>query len=341
PVLEPGYLDAGDDHVHVAFANELTRIWQGEHRALGWSRLYATGAPIFLLRPPGFYVVVALCHLVTGLTIEQAHKLVVVLGFALYPLTVYAGARLLGLGFWEAILSGLLALLPISAWGHTLTAYQHLGVHKQMLAILLFPMAVGAAWSVLRTGHHGFLFAVLSTGVLLTHPYIAYCLALLIPAMLLALSTLEPRWDWRRTLTQTALWSVPALLMSLVWLLPFYSSPEIQQISPFAGVRAEFDVVVCTVAETLRQFFLGGVLDTTRYAGPFGANEWGWSSNSDQLRVPLLTVLTVGGWVAAMARPRRAADAFLGFAFMAGTLLFVGPDDFPLLDRVPFASKFQ
>src|SRR5439155_20846779 len=64
PVLEPGYLDAGDDHVHVAFANELTRIWQGEHRALGWSRLYATGAPIFLLRPPGFYVVVSLCHVV-------------------------------------------------------------------------------------------------------------------------------------------------------------------------------------------------------------------------------------------------------------------------------------
>src|SRR5262245_58038412 len=78
PALAPGFLDAGDDHVHVAFENELARIWRDAHQVFGWNRLYATGAPMFLLRPPGLYFAVVLCHFVSGLPIEQAHKLVVV-----------------------------------------------------------------------------------------------------------------------------------------------------------------------------------------------------------------------------------------------------------------------
>ncbi|MFC1837411.1 hypothetical protein ACFLYW_01865, partial [Thermodesulfobacteriota bacterium] len=80
PTMSPGYLNAGDDHIHVAFANEIAKIWKEEGRLLGWSRLYATGSPIFILRPPGFYMATAVTHFLTGVTVEEALKLVVMLG---------------------------------------------------------------------------------------------------------------------------------------------------------------------------------------------------------------------------------------------------------------------
>ena len=144
PTLSDGYLNAGDDHVHVAFVNELIRIWQGEGRFLGWNQLYAVGTPIFILRPPGFYAVTAATHFLSGFTAEESLKLVVLFGFSLYPITIFWGGRLLGMGLVASLGAALLSPLAISLWGHTIDAYQYLGVYKQQFAILLFPLAVGS-----------------------------------------------------------------------------------------------------------------------------------------------------------------------------------------------------
>ena len=152
PTLSDGYLNAGDDHVHVAFVNELIRIWQGEGRFLGWNQLYAVGTPIFILRPPGFYAVTAATHFLSGFTAEESLKLVVLFGFSLYPITIFFGGRLLGMGLVASLGAALLSPLAISLWGHTIDAYQYLGVYKQQLAILLFPLAVGSLWRLFKTG---------------------------------------------------------------------------------------------------------------------------------------------------------------------------------------------
>ncbi|MBW2485064.1 MAG: hypothetical protein JRF05_06870, partial [Deltaproteobacteria bacterium] len=347
PTMSPGYLNAGDDHIHVAFANELARIWQEEGKLLGWSRLYATGSPIFILRPPGFYMATVMTHFLTGITVEQALKMVVLFGFCLYPLTIFIGSRLLGLGFWASVFGGMLSVLPISLWGHTFDAYQYLGVHKQLLAILFFPMAVGSLWNLLKDGKTGLLFAVSFAIMFITHPYIAYCFTLLTPCMLFALVCLEPDWHWQKRIKEAMLWSIPALLFVCIWLIPFVFSDEIQVIDPFLSRRKAFDVVVSTTAETFRQFFLGGIFDTTRFAGPFGGidwisgNEWGWIPNKKFFRIPIISILCFVGWLVMFIRPKRAVHGFLGMAFLVAFLLFIGPDDFPFLDAIPFAKKFQ
>ncbi|OQY55976.1 MAG: hypothetical protein B6245_19010 [Desulfobacteraceae bacterium 4572_88] len=347
PTLNEGYLNAGDDHVHVAFSNELSQIWSGEGKALGWSRLYASGAPIFLLRPPGLYTAVCAVHFLTGLSVEQSLKVVVLFGFCLYPLAIFIGGRLLGLGFGASLFAGMLAPLPISLWGHTIDAYQYLGIHKQLLAILIFPIATGALWRLLKDGKYGLMFALLFAMMFMTHPYIAYCFALLVPCMLIALVSIEPQWNWKQGILKTTLWSVPAVLLLSIWLIPFVSSQEIQVADPFLSRRKSFDVVVCTTAETFRQFFLGGILDTTRFADPFGGtdwiagNEWGWRSNRMWFRFPILSLLAFVGWLITVIRPRSAVRGFLGLAFLLASLLFIGPDDFPFLDWIPNAKKFQ
>ncbi|MCX5852514.1 MAG: hypothetical protein NT072_10760 [Deltaproteobacteria bacterium] len=347
PVLSEGYLNAGDDHVHVAFANEVVRVWKAEGRVLGWNGLYGAGTPIFLMRPPGFYVAVAAVHILTGITVEQALKIVVFLGLSLFPLTVFWGGRLLGLGFGASLAAGVLSLLPVSLWGHTIDAYHYLGIHKQLIAIALFPVAAGSLWSLLREGKHGALYAGTFAVIFITHPYIAYCFVFLIPCALVALASMEESWKWKQTLGRGALCSLVAALLISAWLVPFVSSPEIQAMDPYQSRRTAFEVTVCSTTETLRQFVLGGVLDTTRFAGPFGGanwipgNEWGWRDNGKVFRFPILTVLSFIGWAMVFRRPKRSIHGFLSLSLLAAMLLFIGPDDFPFLDMIPFAGQFQ
>lgn len=341
PVFSEGYLNAGDDHIHVAYSNELKRIWQEEGRPFGWSRLYGAGAPIFMLRPPGFYQATYALHCLSGLSVEESLKIVVIFGFCLYPLTVFIGARLLGIGFSGALFAGMLSPLGISLWGHTIDAYQYLGVHKQLLAILFFPIAVGSNWQVLKNGKYGILFALSFAAVFLSHPYIAYCFALLVPLMFIALIAIEPQWNWKRGLLQSVLWSMPVLLWIGVWLLPFITSPEIQNYNPYLERRDDFDVVVLTTAETLRQYFLGGILDTTAFAEPFGDHEWGWLNNGTWFRFPLITVLSFVGWIMMAIKPKSPDRGFMALSFLAAIILFIGPDDFPWLEWIPFSEQFQ
>ena len=347
PTLNDGYLNAGDDHVHVAFANELVRIWQGEGRFLGWNQLYAAGTPIFILRPPGFYAVTAATHFLSGLTVEESLKLVVLFGFSLYPISIFLGGRLLGMGLGASLGAALLSPLAISLWGHSIDAYQYLGVYKQELAILLFPLAVGSLWRLFKTGEHGLLFAVVFPFMFITHPYIAFCFTLLAPCMLVSLAALEPNWNWKATFIRTSLWAIPAVCLVGIWLIPFVTSPEAQVFDPYLSRRNHFDVIVSTTAETLRQLFLGGIFDTTRFSGPLGGTEWiagaewGWIKNDQFWRFPVITTFAVIGWIVVLVRCNSPLRAFLSLSFLLSLVIFMGPDDFPLIDYIPFAKQFQ
>ena len=342
PALLPGYLLAGDDHIHVATANELRRVLLGEQRVLGWNTLFGSGAPMFLLRPPGMYVATVAAHLLLGLKIEAALKLLVLVGLAFYPISMFAGCRLLQLDFFASLCAAVLSPLAISLWGHTIDAYHYLGLHKQLLAILFFPLTVGTLWQLLRYGRCGPAFALLFPAVFLTHPYIAYCLALLIPAMLLACVCGSERWDWLSALSRSVFWAFVALLICGWWLIPFFSSPEIQQAAPYLSARKYFDVTVATVSETLLQLGLGSILDTSAWIGPFGAHEWGWLDNARTLRAPIVTVCALVGLATAVVKIGRVPQsAFIVFACCSAFAVFCGPDDFPLLDAIPFAAKFQ
>ncbi len=345
--FNPGYLNAGDDHIHVAFSNELKKIWGEEGRVLGWSKLYATGAPIFMMRPPGFYIITNIIHFFTGLTIEESLKVAVAFGFCLFPLSIFICGRLLGLGFGASLFAGLLSPLSISLWGHSIDAYQYLGIHKQLFAILIFPIAVGSLWRLMKNGDCGLLFAVSFPFMFVTHPYIAYTFVLISPFMIIALITQESDWDWQKGISQCMLWSIPALFFLSFWLLPFMFSPETQVIDPYLTLRKAFDVVVCTTSETLRQFFLGGIFDTTRFAGPFGGitwvkgNEFGWLSNSTWFRFPVITLFSFIGLLIVIIKSKSSIRGFLSLCFFFAMVLFIGPDDFPVLDIIPFAKKFQ
>ena len=132
-----------------------------------------------------------------------------------------------------------------------------------------------------------------------------------------------------------------------IWLIPFATSPEAQVFDPYLSRRNHFDVIVSTTAETLRQLFLGGIFDTTRFSGPFGGTEWiadaewGWIKNDQFWRFPVITTFAVIGWIVVLVRCNSPLRAFLGLSFLLSLVIFMGPDDFPLIDYIPFAKQFQ
>ncbi|MBF0225197.1 MAG: hypothetical protein HQK76_07050 [Desulfobacterales bacterium] len=341
-ILNDGYINAGDDHIHVGYSNELKRICDEEGRLFGWSRLYAAGAPIFLLRPPGFYFITFFLSKLSNLTIEQSIKIVVLFGFCLYPLSVFIGTRLLGLGYFCSLFAAILSPLPISLWGHTVESYQYLGVYKQLIAILLFPILIGSFWRVLKFGTFGILYAFSFFVVFITHPYMAYCFALLTPLMIISLLN-DKDWSLKKGIKDAFLWSLPAILWVGLWLIPFVTSQEIMTYKPYsAGRRANFEVTVLTSAETLRQYFLGGILDTTQFAGKFGGEHiWAWLDNSKYFRIPIISIFSFLGLIFTVFNKKSSVKAFIALTFMFSFFIFIGPDDFPFLDLIPFSYEFQ
>jgi hypothetical protein len=340
PSFEPGNLNTGDGHIHISIASELLSLVRDQHRALGWNGLYGPGSPMFLLRPPGVYLAAVLTHALTTFPIEESLKLLVVLGWSLYPLSVFWGCRLLQLDRKTSLLAASLSPLGISAWGNTLDAYHTLGVYKQLLAILLFPPAVGSLWRLLASRRWGMMFGFIFPLVFVTHPYVAYCVALLVPAMLLAFAS-GRRWNWAAGLLAAAGCAIPAGLMIGWWTIPFFSSHEIQQSAPFFYARKDFSVVLCTLTETLRQLLVGGILDTSRWGGVFGGNDdWAWRDNGAHFRLPIVSIVCLLGLVMTVSRRRSRPHIFVALAFITAFALLTGPDDFPILDAIPFATKF-
>lgn len=343
PVLEPGYNRAGDDPIHVAYEHELANIVKAEGHPLGWSYLYGVGAPIFIFRPPLFYyAALAVEALGFGvLTLPVAHKLVFVLALCLFPLSLYLGLRKLDCDRIEAGAASMMALFPISTFGHTLDAYFSLGLAKQLIAISLFPFVLGAAHaalvrrgSVVRAGFWAGL-------AFLSHPYVGFCLFLVLGLdILLLISGRGPR---AAVPAVARLCGIGLLLVgiSAFYTIPMYTSPEIQRIGGYTGSwRSGFEVICETTTRTVLHFVNGSLLDSTA-AGRFGGGEWGWHDNSRYFRWPALSWLAVAGWIVALFRLRRPGYALLAAGLPASLLFFSGPDDVPQLAWIPFQDQFQ
>ena len=252
PILQAGYNDAGDDPVHVAYEHELEDILQERGRLHGWSYLYGVGAPIFLFRPPGFYTVVVLLHriLFPWLPLFQVHNLTYLLAFALYPPAVYFMARRFELDPLPSGIAAAFSITAISPWGHTLDAYFGLGLAKQALAILMFPVGLGLLFPLVFRGRGVFLFPWVLAFLFFNHPYMAYELVLA-GGVLLLLRAARPVMALAAG-GRLALAGAVSAGMVAVYVIPMFSSPEIARTTPFSSTwRHGFEVVCSTTVRTV------------------------------------------------------------------------------------------
>jgi len=344
PFLEEGYSPAGDDCVHISYSAALREIVTERGKLFGWSYLYGAGAPIFIFRPPGFYLASVALDLGMGgwLDLVTAHKLVYVLALALYPLAVYYLLAKFGFPRLVAGIGSLLALAPVSTWGHTLDAYFDLGLAKQALALLLFPFLLGKLHGIMRRRDSIFPGALLFGLVFLSHPYMAlsatWCAGLYLVLHLVAFPFRETlRALWR----SLAVFTVGILLIGF-WIVPFYSSPEIHPTTAYLSQsRHGFSVMTDTAVGTVRHLLDGSLFDAPA-PEPFGSGSvWAWRDNSRFGRPPALTYAALLGLAFLLAGFRSFRNLYFFCGFVFALLIFMGPDDLPVLRLIPFQEQFQ
>lgn len=345
--LDRGALAAGDDAIHSALTIESGKVLAERGRFFDWSYLYGLGSPMFIFRPPGFYAVVHLLHLGSGglIPLMEAHKLAFAIGFMLYPLAVFYLLRKFRFSPLTCGFGALLALAPVSTFGHTLDAYYDLGMAKQLFAILLFPFALGKLHGIVTRGERLFPGMLLFGLVFINHPYLAWSLTLVGGIYLLVHALSEPRpARWLPAAAKTGAVIVAGTLLSAFWLVPLYRSGEIQPVESFSSAfRSDFDVRTETAATLTRQYLDGSLLDRTAQPGEVvgKGSVWAWRDNSAGKRWPVLSWCSLLGLAVLLARRPGREAAFFAAGWIASVLIFLGPDDIPLLRLIPFQDQFQ
>ena len=177
--LAVAYLD--DSSVHeqmVRFATELLRA--GELPLTSWFPYLGEGSPQFLHYQSLPAIITGAAGLVVGPDVAFRWSLYLLL--SLWPVSVYLGGRLLGLGRLGAGCAAVMAPFLVSATGIGYEQHAYVwagfGVWTQLWASMTLPLAWGLSWRAIRQGR-GYLAAVAAVALTTALHYETGYLALL------------------------------------------------------------------------------------------------------------------------------------------------------------------
>ncbi len=346
-VLTGRFIQAGDSFWH--YANEIHML-RSISAGRGMFDCFARGMglPLASFYQPLLYIIVVIAKLwCPFFSIFTWHNIIVCLLFTIYPLSVYFMVRSFRFDRLTAGLASLLALLPVSGWGHTLDAYFWVGLHTQLIGAVGFPLALGAmhrlTWSKQQRRYMIMLMASLA-GVVAGHAVFAVLLLYTLVVYVLLFLV----WRGRKTcLLMMRKWIVCGLMAVMLiafWLIPFIQFNAQYKFIPESQRSFSPLAVSLTIKQSVETFLYGELLDTNHAESPlFGGGEEGfrWSMNQSFARWRLFTILTIIGGIILMLRARRFREFLWLISFMWGCVLFVGSDDLPWLRFLPFAKNFQ
>lgn len=314
-----------------AFHLQMVRWADGQiHRGRvpfdGWYPWLSLGSSFFRHYQSLPETLTAYAAAATGAADRTAYVWLLYLLLATWPISVYAGSRLLGWGQWTAAGSAVTASLLVFVapgygaygfeWGSYI--YSGTGLYGQLWAMWLLPLAWGLTWRSVRDGR---LFAAAAIAVALTiacHFIAGYLALLTIGVWVLALGVgrVLPR------LLRAAVVAGGALLIAL-WVLV-----------PLIGGRTWTNS---------SEYFRGTVFDDS-----YGAHSvLGWLVRGELFdgsqRFPVVSVLAAVGLVVCVWRAWRdpRARALLGVSALS-LVLFCGRHALgPVLSWLPGSADVQ
>ena len=308
-----------DGSVHAALIRWATQRWSAGRIPLdGWFPYLTTGAPLI-------HNIEALPHIVAGLFGaaiggNTAYSLSNYLLIAVWPLSVYAGARLLGWRPHAALAAAAIApfVASVTGYGYEFGSYTFagLGLWTQAWAMVLLPPTLGLTWRAVNEGGKLFLPALALAATLSCHVVTGYFAILALGVWLIVGGSGA---GWRRAAGRTLALAGVALATN-AWML----IPRLQD-----GRWAVDD----------------GFTTGTFWRNSFGLpRELGWlfagklfDAGSSGTRVPVLTMLVVIGMVVCLVRFRQdvRCRALLGL-WVVSLVLFAGPATFGfVLNHLP------
>jgi Gpi18-like mannosyltransferase len=278
--------------------------------------------PYFSLGSSFFHHYQSLPHTLTGFLAnligapnQTMYLWVLYLFLALWPISVYIGARLLEWGTWTAgaaaAISPLLVSTPGYGYEHGSYTWQGYGIYGQLWAMWLLPITWGLTWRAVARGKH---YAAAAAALALTiacHFITGYLAVLTVGVWVVVLG----KSGFRHRVGRAALATVGGLLVAAWVLVPLIGD---------------------TKWSAQSEYYKGTIFNDS-----YGAQKiLGWLFTGqifDAHRFPIITVLVFVGVLVCLARARTdlRARALLG-AFTLSLLLFFGRRTWgSLIDLLP------
>jgi len=308
----PAVHDLNDGSFQAAYVRWATdRIQQGRTPFDGLFTTLGLGFPAFHHYQVLPHVLTAVAGTVTGA--DTAYRWTLYLLLALWPLCVYASARLFGLARGAAAAAAVVAPFVMSLPGYGFERGSFLwrgyGMWTLLWGMWFFPLALALAWRAIDRRRSLALAAVALAVTITSHALTGY-LALLIVAAF----ALVARGPWLTRLLRTAAIGAGALAASAWLLIPTFRD---------------------------KQWTRNGLPPGTFWTDSYGARKvLGWLVSGelfDHGRWPVLTILAGIGLVVTVVRARRdpASRAILTIAVVSLLLYFGRPTLGAIIDVLP------
>lgn len=242
--------------------------------------------------------------------LDQSFNACVTIAAMALPWTFYKGGLLLGLTRAQAVVAGVAIVLIHEAEGYgvglTNFTFSGYGTYTQLFALVTFPLCIGYAYQMIRTGKHVIAASLTFALTFMSHILMGYFAALWIGIDLLCA---------RRFPAKTlAKFSGLVLLWTAHWLVPMIQDNILQHRSSY---EAAFKWVGLGAERILSDFASGRILDAER--------------------LPLMTWLSGAGLLFCLLRRRHLATQ--AFAWIA---LSFGPFTWgAVLRALPFSDTLH
>ena len=296
--------NVNDGAFHVQMVEwAVGQIREGRVPLDGWFPYLTLGSAHFHHYQSLPHILTAYVAEITGFGAKTSYVWLLYLLLALWPISVYLGARMLGWGRWTAAAAAAVSPLVVSASGY---GYEHgsytwrgYGVYSQLWGMWMLPLAWGLTW---RAVAHGKRYAAAAGALALTiafHFITGYLALLTIPVWVLVFGGA----GFARRVGRGALVGFGALGVAAWVLVPLLADAKYSTQSQYYAGSIFNDSY--GARQVLRWLVSGGIFDDKRF--------------------PVLTLLVFGGIVVCAARARRdvRARALLG-VFLLAMLLFFG-----------------
>ncbi|MHB8571328.1 MAG: hypothetical protein ACYDAY_00010 [Candidatus Dormibacteria bacterium] len=174
--------DLNDATFHMSMVRWAQRELLAHRLPLdGWYPYLGLGSPNFHHYQSLPHLLTAAVSLLTG--VDAAYRWSLYLGLALWPLSVYWCARLIGLGRWPAGAAALVSPFLVSTPGYGYEDASYLwrgyGLWTQLWGAWTLPLAIGFAWRAVTRGGLNLALAAIFTALTVAFHFITGYLALL------------------------------------------------------------------------------------------------------------------------------------------------------------------
>jgi len=286
----------------------------------GWYPYFSLGTSEFHHYQSLPAIVTAYVWQLVGGAAQTTYLWFLYLLLALWPLSVYWGARLFGWGRWPSAAAALLSPLLVSTPGYGFEAGSYIwrgyGLYTQIWGMWLLPPAWGLTWRAVSTGRYYATAAAALALTIAVHFMTGYLAALTVGVWVVL--------AWHGLVRRAARAVVVGLGAALIaaWVL--------------VPLIADRDWSTQSI------FYKG-----TFYNNSYGARKvLGWLVTGrlfDAGRPPVVTVLAAVGLVVCLARARRdeRARAVLGAGLLSLLLYFGRPTLGAIIDRIPGNGDLQ